>query len=298
MTFDASEVLFYGPIHGEGKRVQTVRLAAYPGGEPLVEFPRGSVVDRVLVRPASMLAFTSAMFWIDALVERGHRVPELVLPFFPGARQDRLTREGDFLFTAKSVAKMVNARNFPRVIVVDPHSDVVPALVDRCKVITLADVVASCLGGTPSAPSQRYGAVIAPDGGAEKRALGVAKLLGVPLLHAWKRRDVATGALSGFGLEQVSPGLAPVLVVDDICDGGGTFVGLADLLALVGIKADLLVTHGIFSQGLSHLAAKFGAVTCTDTVLGPWRRHVDSPKQPGPQVLSICEDLLVKGELR
>jgi ribose-phosphate pyrophosphokinase len=40
------------------------------------------------------------------------------------------------------------------------------------------------------------------------------------------------------------------LIVDDICDGGATFVALARKLREAGaIEVSLFVTHGIFSKG-------------------------------------------------
>src|SRR6185295_11067489 len=86
----------------------------YPGGEPLFEHGRGFHCFRLLVRPSSIQSLMAALFFIDALHARGHdeRTIDLILPYVPGARQDRLNDEGDFLFTAKSVAKEINARQF------------------------------------------------------------------------------------------------------------------------------------------------------------------------------------------
>jgi ribose-phosphate pyrophosphokinase len=287
---DTSEILYYGKVPGEGKRVQVVSVSCYPGGEPLVVFPHSGDVERVLLRPASMLSFVAAMFWVDALVERGHQVPELVLPFVPGARQDRLNPAGDYLFTAKSVAKMINARNFSRVTVVDPHSEVTPALIDRCHVIHVADLFPT---------RSRYDAVISPDAGAEKRALGVAKLLGVPLVHAWKTRNVKNGGINGSGIESsnIGPG-RHALVVDDICDGGATFVGLGEVLKESAWTADLFVTHGVFSMGVSHLQALYGSITCTDSVIGPWAAPAAIGKPLQVEVIEVCRQLLEGGNLR
>jgi ribose-phosphate pyrophosphokinase len=39
-------------------------------------------------------------------------------------------------------------------------------------------------------------------------------------------------------------------IVDDICDGGGTFAGTAKVLREKGAgKVNLIVSHGIFSRG-------------------------------------------------
>lgn len=226
-------------------------------------------VERVLLRPKSLESFVTAMFWLDALADRTGVYPELVLPYVPGARQDRRNPDGDFLFTAKSVAKMVNERKLKSVTILDPHSDVVAALIDHCRVHTVADILDRNSFHQPFL-EPRYAAIVTPDGGAEKRAGGVAQLYNLPLIHAWKKRDTATGKLTGFGIESVDPHLVEdgrFLVVDDICDGGGTFLGLANEMQKQGISADLYVTHGIFSQGTKDLLCCYNRIFCTDSTL-------------------------------
>ncbi len=245
----------------------------YPGGEPMVSFAteRSSQVERLLLRPRSIGSLMTGLFFVDALVERGLKVPELIFPCVLGARQDRINPAGDFLFTAKSVAKEINARNFPRVTVIDPHSDVTTALIDRCRPVHYG-------------PAAKYAAVVAPDAGAEKRASRIAKIMGVPVIRAWKSRDVATGKITGFGMEptNLAPG-STVVVIDDICDGGGTFIGLADCLDEAGLRADLFVSHGIFSQGAAALLARYESVICTDSLVGI---------PDGVTVIPVCSDLL------
>jgi len=235
-------------------------------------------IDVLLLRPKSMSAFMAALFMVDAMVGRGHPIPELILPLMPGARQDRLNTEGDYLFTARSIARLINDRNFPSVVTLDPHSDVTPALLDHCTTIKAAECFK--LEGF----TRKWAAVVSPDAGAEKRALAVSQMLGVPLLHGWKHRDIHTGNLSGFGVEP-APDLegGHVLVVDDLCDGGGTFVGLADVLDQAGFTADLYVTHGIFSRGTAPLLERFEHVYCTDSVLSD---------QTGATVIDTCRSIM------
>jgi len=242
---------------------------AYPDGTPLAEAPVATP-EAILLRPRSLERFVATLYWVDAIAERGHPIPSLVLPLIPGSRQDRINPSGDYLFTLKSVAKALNARRFPSVVVLDPHSDVGPALIDRCRVIAA------------SVPNDNeYDGVIAPDGGAEKRAYRIAASLGLPLFHAWKTRDVTSGALAGFGIEPIRAG--NYLVVDDLCDGGGTFIGLADLLDASGARADLYVTHGLFTKGTQVLLDRFTGVFCTDSVIGD---------RPGVTILPRCSALL------
>lgn len=269
------------------EEVREIPLSAYSDGMPLVKWSDANPpVHTMLLRPKSLGSFMAAMFLVDAYVERRFPVPHLVLPAMPGARQDRLNSAGDYLFTAKSVARELNLRNFPSVTLVDPHSDVSAALVDRSRVIHAVDCI--------NPPTGKYAAVISPDAGAEKRAAQVARKLGVPLIHAWKTRDVSTGEISGFGMqtppldEKLGAKDAIVLVVDDLCDGGGTFVGLAGAIKPYGFKAHLWTTHGLYSKGTAELLQHYGHLYCTDSVLGP---------REGVIEIDICKKLLLKGLL-
>lgn len=268
----------FGAIH-------EISISQYPDGLPLIRRPVPTAIERVLLRPTSLSDFVAAMFWIDAYTQRGRAVPHLILPFVPGARQDRLNDGGDYLFTAKSVANMINARNFPSVTAVDPHSDVTPALIDRCRVVHVSDFV--------KVPAGKYAAVISPDAGAEKRASAVARKLGVPLLHAWKTRHVDTGQITGFGVEPfpLALGDSPrLLVVDDICDGGGTFIGLADICQAEtagSVDLHLFVTHGVFSKGTDELKKYYSHIYCTDSIIGD---------RPGVFEIDVCRQL-VEGSL-
>jgi ribose-phosphate pyrophosphokinase len=284
-----TEILYY-----PGSRTQTgsVSIGIYPDSMPLLKYedaaPAHGGPARVMLRPRSLNAFLAGLFWIDAMLERGaiRSAPTLILPFVPGARQDRLNDSGDYLFTLKSIAALINARRFPEVVVLDPHSEVASGLIDRCRVVHAADCI--------SPPAGKYNAVISPDAGAEKRAGAVARKLGVPLLHAWKTRDVRTGAISGFGVEEfpLALGDSPrVLVVDDICDGGGTFVGLAEAccgMTAGSIDLHLFVTHGIFTKGAEPLKAHYSHVYCTDSVAGD---------RTGVIEIKTCQTLLEKGTL-
>ncbi len=223
-------------------------------------------VSALVVRPKSVGALMQALFFADACSWRGYEIGTLVIPYLPGARQDRMNPKGDFLFGAKSIANEINAREFGKVICFDPHSEVMPALLDNCTVIHVDEIfdpldkIYSC-----------YDGVVAPDAGAGKRAELIAKALEIPVIHAWKTRDVASGnsAITGFGIEPIV-GVQKLLIVDDICDGGGTFIGLADHIKSLGqsyeIELDLYVSHGLFTKGIDALTERFGRITTTNSI--------------------------------
>jgi ribose-phosphate pyrophosphokinase len=244
-----------------GGSKHNLKVGKYPDGSPLVthNLLYEPPVESILVRTSRVDDLVAVLFWVDALRARGNQEITLALPFIPGARQDRLMSDGDRLFTAKSVAQAINTREFKKVVVLDPHSEVAPALIDRCVAIKPADILAKQDVGYLK---EKYQAVISPDAGAEKRALGVAQLLGVPLIQ-----DVGTGKISGFGCEKFSYGhIKSALVVDDICDGGGTFLGLRSVVP-EETKLGLYVTHGLFTAGTEKLAAAFDQILCTDSLL-------------------------------
>ena len=85
------------------------------------------------------------------------------------------------------------------------------------------------------------------------------------LVTCGKSRDVATGQLTRFQVFADDLKGQDCLIVDDICDGGSTFIGLAE--ALRGHNAGrlfLAVSHGIFSRGIAPLRSHFDTIFCTN----------------------------------
>jgi ribose-phosphate pyrophosphokinase len=284
---------------GGADKVEFLDIGRYPDGSPYVKEAGKLSVDganRVLLRPKDMTGFMGGVFWIQSLIERGFRAPELILPCVPGQRQDRINLTGDVLFTIKSVAKIINSLGCPKVTILDPHSEATSALIDRCHVIHVDDIWAH--HNPPG--DQGYRAVIAPDAGASKRAARMADLLKIPLKQAKKKRDVSTGKLQGFECEdlvdlfhdnEAEPGsldVPRVLVVDDLIDAGGTFIGLGEVLDAAGVDADLYVTHGLFTKGTRDVGTWYRKLICTDSV---------SAQRPDVEILFTAEQLLTTGEL-
>lgn len=190
---------------------------------------------------------------------------ELIIPYFPYARQDRVCNQGESL-SVKVMADLINNLKCDRLIIIDPHSDVTPALLNNCQVISQADILnESCL---KNELLQHNWALIAPDAGAQKKTLEVAKRLNLSdVFCASKIRDTQTGKIITTTFHDEVKG-QKVLIVDDICDGGKTFIELGKLLQQKGAtEICLYVTHGIFSQGLDLLRPYFCHIYCYHTLL-------------------------------
>lgn len=174
----------------------------------------------------------------------------LFIPFLPGGRQDRLNDQGDYLWTSKTIAGLINSVFFSKVYTVDAHSRASIDYVQRVRKVPVTSFL-------DKAFIPHVDGIIAPDKGAAERASAVANYLDVPVLQAGKERDVETGRLTKFvpPEEDMKDG-GSYLIVDDICDGGGTFMGLANaILDVPGNKRyspclGLLVTHGLFTNPL------------------------------------------------
>jgi len=167
---------------------------------------------------------------------------------------------GDVLYTLGFTAKMIAMAGFEEVHLLDPHSDVV---VKTLKSLGLRVEVHNPL---PELDYSVYDGVIAPDKGAVDRAVAVAQPNNLPVFFGQKHRDPQTNKLSGFSVSKL-PTHAHYLVVDDICDGGGTFIGLAEEIAKERAKADLFVTHGLFTHGAAErLGRVYNEVFSTDSL--------------------------------
>ncbi|MBC5838983.1 ribose-phosphate diphosphokinase [Flavobacterium muglaense] len=186
---------------------------------------------------------------VDALRRMDVKRIELFIPYFPAARQDRVMIKGEPL-SVKVYADIINGMQLDKVFVFDAHSEVTPALVNNCEVIpnhTFIKAVIKSIGNDVK--------LISPDGGALKKIYKVSEFLGgVEVVECSKSRDVKTGRLSGFKVYNDDLQGADCLIVDDICDGGGTFVGLAQELKNKNAgKLYLAVSHGIFNKGFAVL---------------------------------------------
>ncbi|MDF7758439.1 ribose-phosphate diphosphokinase [Kosakonia cowanii] len=180
-------------------------------------------------------------------------VSHLQLAWLPWARQDRHMVAGDS-FALKVFANQLNTLNFDKVFILDPHSDAAAAAINNCVAIPQE----TCLLQSETlrrAIAQGELMLVAPDAGALKKIHNVAKATGAEnYAILTKERDVASGNLTGFALVAGEVAGKDLLIVDDLCDAGGTFIGSAQVLREAGARSvSLYVTHGIFSKGVDNL---------------------------------------------
>lgn len=263
--------VYFGVMHPTFGLIQADPLPfQYPGGEwdlkALLDPLEGSIwIAQVFGADPTDLVKASLF------AEAGHDRNQpfvLMLPYLPAARSDR-EMDGRPC-GARVYGNLINSMRAQQLITIDPHST---AAKDKYHFVTALEpypLIERAL--EECGHRHRYDAVIAPDKGAVHRASIAAETLGVDLYQAEKQRDTSTGKITGIKMTESLPTSGHhYLVVDDICDGGGTFMGLAEATELPRERLSLWVTHGIFSGKATLLRQRYEHIYTTDSHPGHGR---------------------------
>ena len=164
----------------------------------------------------------------------------LIIKYFPYCQMDR--EMDSHLFSLKYVAQIINDLKFDEVIVWDPHSNVLPALLNRCRVYypitTFLEAEVHCDDGLP------WDLYFFPDNGAAKKYTEI--LDTKKYRFGNKKRNLDTGEIICYEViaDKADIEGKKILIVDDMVMGGRTFVEAAKALREMGAEqVDLYVTH-------------------------------------------------------
>ena len=243
----------------------------FSGGEEHIRFNTmdfsTTVKIEIIERLTDSSKLVQLMIAVDALKRLSNQAfpIQLVIPYFPYARQDRVCVEGEALGAAV-MASFINNLDFAKVTIWDAHSEVSPALLNRVVNVPQINLLDRC-----NELSQRLSTgeltLISPDTGASKKTMKIAETFsGEPeVIQAQKMRNLKTGEIIKTEILGNVNG-KKVLIADDICDGGRTFIELAKILKDKGaVEISLFVTHGIFSKGLEVFEGLIDAIYTTDS---------------------------------
>ncbi len=168
----------------------------------------------------------------------------LYIPYLPYARQDK-EPGNDTTFNLTTFAKLLNMLNCASVTSVDVHSPVAASLINNFHNKDITPIIKGLVYNL------KIDYIVYPDKGAWKRY----NFHFPNTIIFDKIRDQLTGEIKGHeiiieeGLDL--GGRNNMLIVDDLCDGGATFLGMVDKLKeeYSNVNAHLYVTHGLFSKG-------------------------------------------------
>ncbi len=251
----------FNPIQ---KEIISFKSFIFNGGEPHIRIDDFENKEEVYLthRINSFNDFGLFLVAVDALKRMGVLNIHAFIPYFPGARQDRVAITGESL-TVKVYADIINNLSIQSITILDPHSDVTTALLNNCNALQNLDFIKAIQSMLP-----KTFALISPDAGASKKIFKLGQQLELKnIIECRKKRDVESGALSGFMVSSDDLKGTDCLIVDDICDGGGTFLGIAEELKKKNAgRLFLAVSHGIFSKGFDLLSKKFDKIFTTNSI--------------------------------
>lgn len=162
----------------------------------------------------------------------------LLMPYIINSRMDRVNYPEAEIFTLKYTCDMINDMKFDAIYVMHPHSNVSMALLNNCfldkSYLYMIDGLVKTLK-----PDYLY----YPDEGCKKQ---MEKLLTYPYIFGRKHRNWENGQITG--IEVVTNGAdlkdKKILMIDDICSYGGTFLKSLEILKQMGAdECNIYVTH-------------------------------------------------------
>ena len=223
--------------------------------------------DVFVIQPTSYPAndhLMELLITMDALRRGSARRITAVIPYFGYARQDRKTSPRAPI-SAKLVANLITQAGADRVLTMDLHAGQIQGFFD----IPVDNLYAAPLfeHDIRERFEGRSIMIVSPDVGGVLRARALATRLNCDLAIVDKRREWA-------GVSEVMNVIGDVsgrhcILVDDICDSGGTLVNAAAALIKAGTQSvSVYITHGVLSGGaVARIASSpIEMMTITDSI--------------------------------
>lgn len=251
------------------------KISKFPDGQQTVDLTEWSDVERfsggvrINTRLNSFNDLEILICATKALRNITNKPITLYVPYFLGSRSDRKFVNGGVNYLKQVICPIINSLNFESVIVMDPHSDVLEACLNNFTKVNNFALVNDALSYLIGDDEEYQVVLVSPDAGAYKKVFDVAQEFRITnIVTATKVRDLKTGAI----LRTEVPTLdqhkdLKYIIIDDICDGGRTFIELAKAIKeqRPTAKVYLVVTHGIFSAGYSELGQYFEKIYTTNS---------------------------------
>ena len=234
----------------------------FSGGEVHVKLQEAGEEMMITTRLNSSDDIMKLLLTVDALRRSGTKHISAFVPYLPYARQDRVMVKGEPL-SVKVMCDLLNGCAFESIYVFDVHSEVSLALLNNCRLITNHTLAKTAIGNKTN-----Y-LLVSPDAGALKKIYKVAEAIQHTddIVLCNKVRDVSNGEIKQITVDRPDLGGKDCFIIDDICDGGATFNGVAkELKKRNAGNVSLIVSHGIFSKGDVALREYIDHIYTTDSI--------------------------------
>lgn len=237
---------------------ENVQLLVFPDKQPHVKIENIAEGDevKVICSIVDSVALIQLLECANALDNAFAKKKILVIPYLMGARYDRLMQAGDSI-DLKVIADLINTLQFEKVYLFDVHSETASILIKNAVNISNEQMV--------KAYEKDNAVLICPDAGAAKK---VGKYFEwnknlTEIIYCNKNRDLSNGRITLKVLEPEKCKGRNCVIIDDICDGGGTFLAIAEQIEPAHLT--LIVSHGIFSKGFAKLEEKFNSIIVSNS---------------------------------
>jgi ribose-phosphate pyrophosphokinase len=280
LTYGVTETKYYkawkfpgGEIHFKLKEEYMAELDKTAHDDFLDVVCRLNSSDDILMLGQALNALSKS--WDDKV--------RVFIPYLPYQQADRNFGDGECfgLLTMVNILKSFERYSYT---IFDPHSDVSPGLlaaIGKVSVIDNSDFIEHVLTEIteeknhnmfdPDADkwnAEQGLVILSPDAGAYKKIFKLCEKIGFKgrIETANKYRDPESGEIK-IRLSVDDFEGKDILIIDDICIGGATFVQLAKQLVKRNIaNVHLAVSHGIFSSGFGELEKYFRNVFTTNSI--------------------------------
>ena len=199
--------------------------------------------DVFLIHPCAMTINDSIMellLYLDAFRRASaHRI-NVVIPYFPYARQDRMAR-GREAISARVIANLIESQGATRVVFIDIHNLAIQGFFNiPVDPLSAVPVLANYF----MKPEFKTDAIVSPDVGRASMAAKYAERLNLPLVVMHKRRMGGDATKTTHVVGDIR-GRRPV-IIDDLIAGGSVLTQL-DALYKEGAegKAYFSITHPV-----------------------------------------------------
>ena len=246
-----------------------VKTFKFSGGELQIKLPEIKTEGVLLEwKPTNSDDIMELLLTVNALKHEGITDIDLNIFYLPYARQDRVCAKGE-AYSLEVIVQILDTLNISPIRIWDLHNSALTFhlladsnsyireieqddIFSRFKILDDFDLNNLIL--------------CAPDAGASLKVSQIAERfkLGNPI-HFVKIRSMDDGSIIDLKLKPNSRDVDSwnILVIDDICDGGQTFIEVAKVLKKLGAaKLFLYVTHAIFSKGLDELYKQYDHIYC------------------------------------
>lgn len=249
---------------------QSIQIKTYRANVNRTTYERELREDLIIIksRMSNFMDVELIIAATQALRGAGTKKIGLFVPYFLGARSDRRFSYGGVHYLKDVIAPIINSQNYEVVYVLDPHSDVLEGCINNLEKINNFELVKMALNDNEGFSDNVV--LVSPDAGAYKKIFDVAQEFGIEdIVTATKVRDLKTGKIIETRVDGIDKYNDDVdfIIVDDICDGGRTFIEIAKILKekFMLSKIKLVVSHGIFSQGFKVFDGLVDKIYTTDS---------------------------------